>query len=342
MRRLTVNMRTAVLAMSALIGSTQAMAADLQVAAGTLESTDSSSKTLSTTYGRDVVRTDAIKATVDLSASLTEVQRKSEDSYTVQLWQDRHRITQRQIGLSPSVEFDKKWGLGVGYHRRLSEISSGASGSASLYRWFLNDRLRLGLGFRRNVDFAESVEFIDVDVTRVVTPEEISGKVVTLDGLFLADELTIFEAGVGSVDRSDRPPARFGKFKVRRFIKPIAAAIHAGVTIFDNRGDLEPVTATGEVRARTYDFEWHQRAFGNLLAVAGYRYNWEEHTRRAEPRTTQIVGSDFVWTRIGWRFVDNVWTDPALDVYLMAGDYRNSNKKTARTYGAGIRCPLPD
>lgn len=318
----------------------RADAGEFQAAAGAQHSTETKSRTVSAAYQTDLYDAPDLGVALDLSASLVRQERLSDDSYTIQVWDDRDLIQQKSLGIAPSVEFDRQWGVGVGYFNRSSEVSKGFSAATNVYGWFLHETLRVGASFRRNSDEVESAEYIDVDVARVITPTEITGDVYAGDVTVLAGEQTIVEGSLGRIFRSDRPRADFANVKVRQHVKPLGGSVHLAASLFENRGDLKPISPLGEVRARTYEAQWHQRLMSHMLVVAAYRYNWEEHKRRAEPRETREIGSDFTSLRVGWRFWQDVWTDPATEVYGMVGDYQNSEDAKATTYGVGVRMPL--
>jgi hypothetical protein len=325
----------------ALTASVEASADEVDVALFGQDATDSTTRQVATTYSATLppAADGALSTTVDVAASVARVDRRTSDSYVVQIWQDRQTITQRNLSLSPRFEWAKIYGLGLGFSSRGSEIASGRSVGLNPYAWFLHETLRVGAGYRRNDDDVHSAEYIDVDAARVITPSELTGEVWTLDTTWLASETTILEASGGSIFKNDRPRADFGTLKVRQYIKPAAGALHLSTTQFKNVGALPPISPIGEVRAQTHEAQWHQR-LGSIVSAIGYRYNIEEHVRRAAPRTAKDVGSDLVWVRAGWRFWQDVWTDPATEIYMSYGNYRSSESIKAQNYSVGIRRPL--
>jgi hypothetical protein len=278
-----------------------------------------------------------LQTALGLSSRVTHSQRKSEDSNLVQVWKQRREITRSSIGviLNQSLRAKTSWGLAL--HRRSSEIDQGWSYAANASHWWLGETFRTGYSVRRNDDHVASVEYIDVDASRVITPEDVSGLVHAIDGLWILTPTTVTDLTMGLIQRNDRPDAQFANLGLRQHIRALSGSIHGRLSYFKNVGQIQPVTPIGEVIGRSAEAEWHQRMFGSFVGMVGYRSNLERHWPRSEDLPSKVVGSDYVQMRLMYRHWQEVWTDPSNEIYGFVHWYQNSNGLDAQGFGIGTR-----
>ncbi len=276
-----------------------------------------------------------LESDLTVSARLGHQFRKSEDSNLVQAWEGRKAITRTSLGaqFTQSYRARTTWSLSI--QQRKSQIDKGMSYGAMLSQWWLGDSFKTSLSLRENADVLQSVEYIDIDATRVLTPAEISGRVQSMDLQWIAGPITVFELNAGQIARTDRPDAKFMNIGIRQHIKGFKGTIHSRFSWLDNFGEILPITPIGEVKARALEVEWHQRIFDSYIGMLGYRSSLERHWPRVKGEPSKLLGSDLVQARLIFRNWQDVWTDPANEIYGFGSVYENSTGIRSVTLGVG-------
>lgn len=299
-------------------------------------------KDISTQYNQNFPLDEEDNLTLSLGATAgyADVELTSSDNSFIQVWDTLTRVDEQTGGLNLGMDFYKDFGLVAAGNRSVSQINASNSWSAGLYVWFLKETIQVSLNHGKNRSTQNSIDTIDRDAFRVVTPETLEGTVDSVSLLVLLTTTTIVDGSATKVTRTDRPDATAYSLGFKQYFESIEGALHGSFGYFENLGEIEPITLQGETTARSGEVKWLQRALDHYVVQMGYRAYFEHEVPRAKNAETNNRASDTVHLRLTYRDYDSVWTHPANEYYVFAGNYKNSDNLAATTWGAGIKLEL--
>jgi hypothetical protein len=221
-----------------------------------------------------------------------------------------------------------------------SPLAKGKYGGLRIGQWFLEETLQTVLEFRRTILEQVTLDYVDTDGKRVITPADLEGSNVTLTMTHMTTPSTILRGAYSVTTRSDRPDAWSVSGEIRQFVTPTDSAVHVALTHYENIGEVEAKTTFGSVVSDTIRAEWHQKIAERMTGSLGYRYYLETEDPRAEDARDRRVGTDSIFGSWRWRFSDVAWTADSSEYSIFFNKFRSNAGVDGMLIGTSITLNL--
>jgi len=274
---------------------------------------------------------------VNLQSGYSDVERTSNDTSIIQVWDNLDYISQKSGGLNLTLDLFKRYGFSIGQNRGFSQINSDTTQSFGLYAWFLKETIQIAVNQSRTNSKQIAIDTIDRDAFRVITPTSIDGISRNINILALLSTTTIGETSFTEIKRSDRPIAKLYTLGGKQYFTAINGALHSKISLYENLGEIQPLTLQGQTIAQSIDTQWLQRVSDKYIVSVGYRAYFEDESPRAENADDVSRASDTIYGRLTFRNYENVWSHPATEYYAFGTNYKNSDGVRATSWGLGLR-----
>lgn len=218
----------------------------------------------------------------------------------------------------------------------LSPLSNSRYVGLRLGQWWAEETFQTVVEFRKTKLEQATLDFVDTDGKRVITPNDLEGNNATLTLTHLTTPSTILRGAASNTKRSDRPDAWSGSGEIRQFIDATESAVHLAATHYENIGVVEARTTYGSVVSDTARIEWHQKIMDRSLVSLGYRYYFEIEDPRPTDAKDRQVGTDSIFGTWRWRFTEAAWTADSSEVSLFFNSFRANSGVDGLLLGSSL------